>query len=339
MGDIPFGVGRYSADVWAHRALFDLDWSGGAPPEKTFKVDAFTEKWGQNWGVPNYHWDELRRRNFDWWRIRVGNIQKVFHMYRIDHVLGFFRIYSFPWTPDRNAEFLPLTEAEAAAKTGGRLPGFKAQPDDTPEHKAANQAQGEEILRMVLEGSGETTVIAEDLGVVPDYVPTTLQKLTIPGFRIPAFFRELDGAWADPKKYPRLSIAQPATHDHPPLAAAWAELWHNIDTGKNVESNRRELGLWMDFAGLRSVEPPREFTEQVHEGFTRAVLYSNSWLVVFQITDVFGLQPRFNTPGSVAASNWSYRMVQTVKALDDDPVLVRRAEMFSRLAKESGRGA
>ncbi|HZM05083.1 MAG TPA: 4-alpha-glucanotransferase, partial [Candidatus Saccharimonadales bacterium] len=48
MGDIPFGVGRYSADVWANRAIFDLDWSGGAPPEKVFKVDAFTEKWGQN---------------------------------------------------------------------------------------------------------------------------------------------------------------------------------------------------------------------------------------------------------------------------------------------------
>src|SRR6266487_3210024 len=48
MGDIPFGVGRYSADVWANRAIFDLSWSGGAPPEKVFKVDPFTEKWGQN---------------------------------------------------------------------------------------------------------------------------------------------------------------------------------------------------------------------------------------------------------------------------------------------------
>jgi len=133
-------VGRFSADTWANRAIFDLEWSGGAPPEKVFKVDPFTEKWGQNWGIPNYRWDELRRRNFDWWRTRIGNIQKVFHLYRIDHVLGFFRIYSFPWTPDRNAEFLPLNEAQAAARTGGRLPGFKQFPDDTPEHKAFNQA-------------------------------------------------------------------------------------------------------------------------------------------------------------------------------------------------------
>ena len=239
MGDIPFGVGRYSADVWANRGIFDLDWSGGAPPEKVFKVDPFTEKWGQNWGIPNYRWDQLRRTNFDWWRTRVGNIQKVFHLYRIDHVLGFFRIYSFPWTPDRNAEFLPFNEAQAAAKTGGRLPGFKQFPDDTTEHKSTNQAQGEEILRVVLEGSGETTVVAEDLGVVPDYVRPTLDKLTVPGFRIPILFRENDGSYSNPQQYPRLSLAQPATHDHPPLAAVWAECWRNIDAGKDLDYNRR----------------------------------------------------------------------------------------------------
>lgn len=337
MGDIPFGVGRCSADVWANPDIFDLDWSGGAPPEKVFKVDAFTEKWGQNWGIPNYRWDELRRRNFDWWRTRVGNIQKVFHLYRIDHALGFFRIYSFPWTPDRNAEFLPLTEAEAAARTGGRLPGFKQFPDDTPEHKAANQAQGEELLRVVLEGSGETTVVAEDLGVVPEYVAPTLEKLGIPGFRIPTLFRERDGSYSDPKQYPRLSLSQPTTHDHPPMAAAWAECWQAIDAGKDVEANRRELRQTMEFAGLRGVEPPREFTDQLHEAFTRTVLQSPSWLAVFQITDVFGMTARFNTPGSVAPTNWTHRLPYTVRELDEDLLLLEQAEMFSRLARESGR--
>jgi len=337
MGDIPFGVGRFSADVWANRAIFDLDWSGGAPPEKVFKVDPFTEKWGQNWGIPNYRWDELRRRDFDWWRTRVGNIQKVFHLYRIDHVLGFFRIYSFPWTPDRNAEFLPLTEAQAADKTGGRLPGFKQFPDDSTEHKAANQAQGEEILRVVLEASGETTVVAEDLGVVPEYVPPTLLKLSTPGFRIPTLFRDPDGRYSDPKKYPRLSLVQPATHDHPPLAAAWAECWQNINAGKDVETNRRELRLMMEFAGMENSEPPREFTDQLHEAFTRAVLQSPSWLAVFQITDVFGMTARFNTPGSVASTNWSYRLPHTVKELDEDAVLLAQTHMFSRLAQETGR--
>jgi 4-alpha-glucanotransferase len=337
MGDIPFGVGRYSADVWANRPIFDLDWSGGAPPERTFKVDAFTEKWGQNWGIPNYRWDELRRHNFEWWRTRVGNIQKVFHLYRIDHALGLFRIYSFPWTPDRNAEFLPLTETEAAAKTGGRLPGFKQLPDDTPEHKAANQAQGEELLRMIQEASGETTVVAEDLGCVPEYVPPTLEKLGIPGFRIPMLFREQDGSYSDPKKYPRLSLAQPATHDHTPLAALWEECWTNIDAGRDVENNRRELQHMMNFAGLRDEAPPREFTDHIHEALSRAVMESSSWLAVFQIQDVFGQTARFNTPGSVASTNWSHRLPQTVKQLDADPRRLAKTKMFSTLARKSGR--
>lgn len=337
MGDIPFGVGRYSADAWANRAIFNLDWSGGAPPEKTFKVDPFTEKWGQNWGIPNYRWDELRRQNYAWWRMRVGNIQKIFHLYRIDHVLGFFRIYSFPWTPDRNAEFLPCTEVEAAEKTGGRLPGFIPFPDDTDGHKAANQSQGEEILRIVLEGSGETTVVAEDLGCVPEYVPPTLEKLGIPGFRIPMLFREQDGSYSDPSCYPRLSLAQPATHDHPPLAAMWIECWKNIAAGIDVDHNRKELRHMTDFAGLQKEDPPHQFDDHLHEAFTRTVMKSSSWLVVFQIQDVLAQTERFNTPGSVSEKNWSHRLTPTVKQFDTTPELLAKAITFTRAAQESGR--
>ncbi len=337
MGDIPFGVGRHSADVWANRAVFDLDWSGGAPPEKVFKVDPFTEKWGQNWGIPIYRWDELRRRHFDWWRTRVGNLRKVCHLYRIDHVLGFFRLYSFPWTPDHNAEFLPLGEQEAAARTGGRLPRFLPFADDTPEHQAANRQQGEQILRVVLEASGDTTVVAEDLGVVPDYVAPTLQDLGIPGFRIPAFLRDPDGAYADPKTYPRLSLVQPATHDHPPLAAAWAEAWQNLDAGRQPEASRRELRAMLDFAGLKDEEPPRAFTDRLHAGYLRAVLESNSWLAVVLLTDVFAQADRFNTPGSAAPTNWTHRLSATVKQLDREPGLSRKAKLFSHLVEESSR--
>lgn len=339
MGDIPFGVGRASADVWANRSFFDLDWSGGAPPEWTFRGDPFVEKWGQNWGVPNYRWDELRRHNFEWWRTRVRNIRQVFHLYRIDHVLGFFRIYSFPWPPSRNAEFVSLSHDEAAARTGGRLPDFKPFSDDTQEHKTANQTQGEEILRVVQEASGDTAVVAEDLGWVPEYVAPTLAKLGMPGFRIPLFFREHDGRYSDPKHYPRLSLAQPATHDHPPLAGFWQELWWKINAGHDVDNVRREQRHLMNFAGLGHEEIPREFNDRLLAGFTRTVMQSNSWLVVFQITDVLAQPERFNVPGSTAATNWSHRLPQTVRQLDEAPELRAKAETFSRLAREAGRAA
>jgi len=185
--------------------------------------------------------------------------------------------------------------------------------------------------------SGETTVVAEDLGMVPDYVPPTLEKLGIPGFRIPSFFRDPDGNYEDPTEYPRLSLAQPATHDHPPLAAMWHECWADIDAGGDVDKNRGDLEALMDFAGLKDEPPPRGLDDRFHEGFTRAVMNSNSWLVVFQIQDVFGLTARFNTPGSIAATNWTQRFPKTVKQLDHDSHLLAKTKMFSSLARRSGR--
>ena len=75
MGDVPIGVSYYSSDVFSNPSIFDLTWSGGAPPEKVFKSDPFTEKWGQNWGVPLYRWDVLRNENFAWWRQRVRMVR------------------------------------------------------------------------------------------------------------------------------------------------------------------------------------------------------------------------------------------------------------------------
>jgi 4-alpha-glucanotransferase len=99
MGDIPFGVSRYSADVWCNPQLFDLQWSGGAPPEKFFQSDPFTCQWGQNWGIPLYNWANHEKSNYAFWQRRVKQIASIFHYFRIDHVLGFFRVYSFPWIP------------------------------------------------------------------------------------------------------------------------------------------------------------------------------------------------------------------------------------------------
>jgi len=185
MGDIPFGINYYSADVYSRRDEFALDWSGGAPPEPYFKDDEFTQKWGQNWGVPLYRWDVMRRRNLAWWRQRVRGVRRIFHVFRIDHVLGFYRIYAFPWRPERNPEFLPLSWDEMRKRTGGAIPQFYPRDDSTDENCEANRREGEEYLRAVLEESGETRVVGEDLGTVPDYVRPSLHSLGLAGFKIP----------------------------------------------------------------------------------------------------------------------------------------------------------
>ncbi|KWT90158.1 4-alpha-glucanotransferase [Candidatus Magnetominusculus xianensis] len=88
-GDIPIMINEDSADVWAQRKYFDLSMRAGAPP------DMFSES-GQNWGFPCYNWEVLEKEDYQWWRQRLKQASKFYHAYRIDHVLGFFRIWGIP---------------------------------------------------------------------------------------------------------------------------------------------------------------------------------------------------------------------------------------------------
>ncbi|MDX1748271.1 MAG: 4-alpha-glucanotransferase, partial [Halobacteriales archaeon] len=202
--------------------VFDLDWYGGAPPETLFKDDEFVQKWGQNWGIPLYRWDVMEERDFAWWRQRIGKTTEIFGMFRVDHALGFYRIYAFPWNPVRNDEFLPLDPDEAAERCEGRRPGFRPRPDDTEENCAANRADGEKYFRMIQEAAGDAEVIAEDLGTVPDYVGPSLAELGIAGTKVPQWEFE-DGHVVSGLKYPERSFAAYATHDHRPVPAQWDE--------------------------------------------------------------------------------------------------------------------
>ena len=88
-GDIPIGVNRYGCDVWTEPRYFNLNGQAGAPPDD-FSVN------GQNWGFPTYNWDEMIKDGCQWWVNRFRNMAKYFDAYRIDHVLGFFRIWEIP---------------------------------------------------------------------------------------------------------------------------------------------------------------------------------------------------------------------------------------------------
>ena len=88
-GDIPIGVQRLGCDVWQEPRYFNLNGQAGAPPDD-FSVN------GQNWGFPTYNWDEILKDDCQWWVRRFQNMQKYFDAYRIDHVLGFFRIWEIP---------------------------------------------------------------------------------------------------------------------------------------------------------------------------------------------------------------------------------------------------
>jgi len=326
MGDIPFGIGRYSADVWGNRSLFDLYWSCGAPPETFFKPDLFTERWGQNWGIPLYRWNRMREDNHHWWRARIKGTSEIFHAFRIDHVLGFYRVYAFPWKPEDNHLYLHLTPEQARGRSGD-LPRFFPNDDKDGHSRWLNQEHGEALLKMVLDAGGPTVVVAEDLGMVPDYVRPSLLQLGISGFKIPIFEREKDGSYKKAEEYPSLSIATLATHDHEPVAA----LWQRWTLEKSAEA--QHLLNWIGWKG----EAPQIFTSELHAAICRKLLSCPSWLVIFMITDLFGQIQRFNVPGPMSDSNWTERLSCTIAQWDQNPEIGSKVETVQKLILGSGR--
>ncbi|MGH7983800.1 MAG: 4-alpha-glucanotransferase [Candidatus Udaeobacter sp.] len=335
MGDIPFGVSYYSADVFARRDEFVLDWSGGAPPEPTFKDDAFTQKWGQNWGIPLYQWTAMRSNNFQWWRERVRAVRRIFHLFRIDHVQGFYRIYAFPWRPRLNKEFLPLDERQMLERTGGRAPHFVPRDDNTPENRELNKREGEEYLRVVLEEAGIGRVIGEDLGVVPEYVRPNLRSLGIAGFKIPQW-ESYNGMIIPGEAYERFSIATYATHDHEPIRALWNEAFGHpaSDTGAQARATLEKIAL---FAGLNSKLAELDFERDFYPAIMEALFRCDSWIAMVMLTDLLAREYRFNVPGTKASLNWTRRMQRSIAQLSSSRKEQMRMQLIRELLQKTGR--
>lgn len=183
LGDFPFTVALDSADVWSRRHDFLLDASVGTPP------DAFSET-GQEWGLPPYNWDEMRRNDFAWLRMRARRQSDLYDGFRVDHLVGFYRTYVRP--------------------LDGRPPYFM------PSEEPAQIELGETVMRIMIDTDADVSV--EDLGTVPDFVRESIARLGLPGYKV------LRWEPADPMMYPPLSVAMTGTHDTEPLAVWWESL-------------------------------------------------------------------------------------------------------------------
>ena len=113
-GDLPIGIYRYSVEAWTEPELFGMDFQAGAPP------DEFSDL-GQNWEFPTYNWEVMQANNYDWWKKRFAVIARYFDAMRIDHILGFFRIWRMPMTATQGLlgyfyPAVPVTIEEFAAR-------------------------------------------------------------------------------------------------------------------------------------------------------------------------------------------------------------------------------
>ncbi len=348
MGDVPIGVSLHSCDVFFDRAEFQLDWFGGSPPEGMGQDEPFFQQWGQNWGIPLYRWDHMQENGFAWWQQRVARLTRFFDIFRLDHILGFYRIYAFPWRPERNQDFIGLSHEQAAEITGGPLPKWMLRPDDSVANKSANRDDGDVRLRAIAQAAGGAEIVAEDLGWVPEYVRPHLADLDIATFRIPHWDCNEHGHPTPGNAFPENSFATYSTHDHDPVNGIWRGCLRVIRehqehpterTAWAVDGAHGTLRILSEFAGIpiprNAPWPP--YTEGIRLRLTKALLESNSRFASLMITELFSLDDRFNHPGTSGGENWRYRLPWTLEEIRDDPRLEAIGRKFAAVISVTGR--
>ncbi len=271
-GDIPILINRESADVWLHRGLFSMDLTAGAPPDM-YSVE------GQKWGFPIYYWPAHEEDDYRWWRARLRYVSHFYHIYRVDHIVGFFRIFAIPVDkPPSEGHF---------------------EPDD----KHSWTAQGKKILEMMI-GESPLLPIGEDLGVIPPSVRTTMHQLGIPGTKVLRWERlweEEDPAFILPLEFDPISLTTVSTHDSQVFRDWWQA--YPAEAAEYAESRGWSYGpQW-------TPELQKMMMQDAHRG--------TSLFHIDLLQEYLGLFPeliwptadeeRINVPGTVDRRNWRYR--------------------------------
>ncbi len=200
MGDLPFLISRDSADVWAHRKYFKLNLSSGAPPDMYFAM-------GQRWGMPAYNREEMQNDSYIYIKEKLKYAENFYDIYRIDHFVGFFRLWSIA--------------IDCPIEDGGLKGTFDPQDENLWEET------GKKLLDVMVENSGMMPC-AEDLGTVPDCSPKVLWDYGITGMNVQRWVKDFNNSenFIDPERYRINSVSTISTHD----SSTIIDWWHN-ETG------------------------------------------------------------------------------------------------------------
>lgn len=278
MGDLPFLVSRSSFDVWDQPNLFLLNVSVGSPPDDLTKE-------GQNWNFPAYHWENLRKSNYSWWKMRLKCAENYFHIYRLDHVIGFFRTWNIPKDKE------------------GKDGSFN------PEDPAVWLNHGADFLSALLLGS-TMLPIGEDL-VIPQTIKDVLRELGICGTNILLWQRTGAGGtdFVPAPLYTPATITHVASHDTVTL-----EQWWN-----KYPKVAKLYCLWKKWPYTPSLtqDKRRAILKESHQ--TSSLFHANllqEYLALFpEMVHKNYHDERINYPGTPSYRNWRYRCVLPLEKL------------------------
>ncbi|MGM0440553.1 MAG: 4-alpha-glucanotransferase [Chlamydiota bacterium] len=278
-GDIPILISKDSCDVWINREYFHIDYSAGAPP------DMYSSE-GQNWNFPIYNWSTLKKDHYRWWQRRLDYAANFYDIYRLDHVVGFYRIWAIP--------------SGDPTSTGRYIP-------NEPEKQIY---QGQEILTALLHNN-PMLPIAEDLGTVPDEVRENLRELGIPGTKVIRWERRWHGdkGYIDVNKYWQESMTTVSTHDSETLQQWWT-------------NNPEEVKLYTQHKGWPFSQ---ELTTAYRQAILRDSHHSSSLFHINLLPEYLALIPnmihddpkqdRINDPANPSNNNWRYRFIPSVEKI------------------------
>ncbi len=296
-GDIPILISRDSCDVWASQELFHLEYAAGAPPD-------FYSSEGQNWGFPIYNWLKAEECGYQWWKERLRVAQKLYHLYRIDHIVGFYRIWAIPHGKTAREGFF------------------------IPQNKEEWLSQGEKCMRMLL--SASTMIpIGEDLGAVPAEVRKSLHKLGIPRTKVQRWERrwDTDKSYIPLSDYPRDSMTTVSTHDSETLSGWW----------QNGDDDARAYCAFKKW-DLKALQEPLSY-DMRYEMLADSHA-SNSMFHINLLQEYLNLFPklswdtpedeRINIPGVVLDQNWTYRFRPSIQEIISNKKLAASMQSLQR---------
>lgn len=261
------------------RHYFFLHQAAGAPP------DMYSRD-GQYWGFPTYDWEELEKQDFDWWRERLQIASHLYNLYRIDHVVGFFRMWAIPLgKPAKEGSFTPAGEHEWIPL-------------------------GKRLMEMMIKSS-PILPIGEDLGLVPPEVKQCLYDLGICGTKMMRWERrwDKDGSFIPIEEYQPMTMSTVSTHDSDTLQL-W---WRHFPNEAKVFS---EFKGW-DYKPFLTQERHKEILWDSHH--SASLFHINllqEYLALFpELVSENPNSERINIPGKILDTNWTYRFRPTVEKI------------------------
>jgi 4-alpha-glucanotransferase len=362
-GDIPIGISRDGVEAWVEPKYFNLNGQAGAPPDP-FSAD------GQNWGFPTYNWDEMLKDGCQWWVRRFRKMAQFFDAYRIDHVLGFFRIWEIPMPAKSGLEgqFAPALglsreEIEGYGIYGhddlflvdhkrsdrwhpriavqyqepyqklndGEKYNFKRLYNDYF-YRRNNQFWYQEAMKKLPRLTQATRMLccAEDLGMVPDCVPWVMNELRILSLEIQSMPKDDTVRFGHLSRNPYRSVCTISTHDMPTLRQWWDE---------DEERTQDYFNTMLHRGG----GAPHPLPGWLAKDIVSRHLTSPSMLCLLSLQDWLAIDERLRLPDQNAERinipanprhYWRYRMHLTIEQLlkEDD-----FNETIKTLITQSGR--